>query len=101
MEDDEVAHVLEHVLHLPIIFVPLDRVEAPVGEQSEQLGDAALHEVDAGRFQRLDEAARQAERDDVRVPGEAAAAGGEAEVPRLGERLRLELGEQQGLGLVP
>ena len=74
MEDDEVADVLEHVLHLAVIFVALERVEAPVREQREQLGDAALDEVDAGRFERLDEPARQAQRNDVRVPGETCGA---------------------------
>ena len=61
-------------LHLPVVFVALDRVEALVGEQREQPRDAGLDQVDAGRFQRLDEAARQAERDDVAVPGELAPA---------------------------
>ena len=28
VEDDEVAHVLEQVLHLPVVFVALDRVES-------------------------------------------------------------------------
>ena len=75
VEDDEVADVLEQSLHPPVVLVALDRVEALVGEQASGSADAALDEVDAGRFQRLDEAARKAERDDVAVPGELAPAG--------------------------
>ena len=100
MEDDEVADVLEQVLHLLVIFVALDRVEALVREERDQLGDAALDEMDAGRFERLDEAARQAHRDDVAVPGLLAAAGGEGEAARVRERLALEIVEQHPLRLV-
>ena len=54
-----------------------------------------LDEVDAGRFERLEEAAGEAQRDEflfqacLRVPG------GEAQRPRLGERLAVEVGQQR------
>jgi len=38
---------------------PLERLEASIGKEREQLGDAQLDEVNAGGFQRLDEARRQ------------------------------------------
>jgi len=59
MEDDEVADVLHHLLHLPVVLVSLDRIEATVREEGQQLRDPALDEVDARRLQRLDEPARQ------------------------------------------
>src|SRR3546814_4598592 len=68
MEDDEIADILRQILHRAIIFVALDIGAALVGKQGDQLGDAGLDKVDAGRFERLDEPARQPERDDVPVP---------------------------------
>jgi hypothetical protein len=100
VEDDEIADVLEHVLHLAVIFVALDRVEALVGEECDELRDARLDEVDAGRFQWLDETRGEAHRDDVGVPGELAAAGGEGEAAGLGERLALEVRLEGGERLV-
>src|SRR3546814_5139421 len=64
MEDDEIADILRQILHRAIIFVALDIGAALVGKQGDQLGDAGLDKVDAGRFERLDEPARQPERDD-------------------------------------
>ena len=45
-----------------------------LGEQAEQLLDAVLDQVDAGQFQRLEEAGGKADRDDVRFPRLASAA---------------------------
>ncbi len=63
MEDHEIADVLELVLRLRVIFVHFGGLEAAPGEQIERLGDAGLDQVDAGRLERLQEAARESERD--------------------------------------
>ena len=61
VKDDEVAHRLVAVDHVAVVFVALDRADAAVGKQREQLLDAVLDQVDAGRFQRLEETRRQAD----------------------------------------
>src|SRR3546814_10048678 len=55
MEDDEIADILRQILHRAIIFVALDIGAALVGKQGDQLGDAGLDKVDAGRFERRSE----------------------------------------------
>src|SRR3546814_20206786 len=55
MEDDEIADILRQILHRAIIFVALDIGAALVGKQGDQLGDAGLDKVDAGRFERAEE----------------------------------------------
>src|SRR4051794_10146417 len=101
MQDDEVADVFENVLHLPIIFLALGRIEAPIGKQREQLADPALDEVNAGRFERFDETARKPKRHNILVPRKAAHSGGEREMPRRRQRIRLEIRKQQLLRLFP
>ena len=67
---------------------------SPAGKQLQQPVHRRLDQMDAGRFQRLDEARRQADRDDVADPGLAPPAGREPKRPRLGHRLAVEVGEQ-------
>ena len=99
MQDDEIADVLENILHLTIIFVALGRIETAVGKQREQLADATLHEVDAGRFERFDETARKPKRHNILAPRETPHSGGEREMPRRRQRISLEVRKQQLLGL--
>ena len=85
--------------HLPVIFVAHDRAAKRVGEQREQAADPALDEMDAGRFERLEEAADRPIATQFSSTT-AAAAGGEADRARLAEGLAFEVREQHGLGFV-
>ena len=51
--------------------------------------------MDAGRFERLEKAARQTDADDVALPGPLAAAGREPHRPRIAERRPVQIGEEQ------
>src|SRR3546814_13449088 len=68
MEDDEVADAFIVEGDAPVVGVDVDGGEIAVGEVREQLGDAVLDQVDARRFERLEEARREAERDDIAGP---------------------------------
>ena len=83
VHDDEVADAVEFGDHLAIIFLRIGGIEVAVGEQGRKLDRGRLNEVDAGRFQRLQEAARQADGDAVPRPESLAPAGGEADRARL------------------
>ncbi len=96
MQDDEVARVLVHFAHLAIIFVSLDRVEVRVREQREQLHDPALDEMDACRFQRFHETARQPKRDHVGIPGKPPPPGRERQAARVGQGFTFQVGKQLG-----
>src|SRR4051812_14377812 len=50
--------------------------------------------MDAGRFQRLHEPRSEPKRDDIVRPESLAAPAGEADRPRIGERLAIEVGKQ-------
>ncbi len=54
--------------------------------------------MDAGRLQRLEEPARQAERDDVAVPALASTPGGEAQMAGIAQQLALQAAQQLCLG---
>ena len=95
VQDQEVAHV-EHFL--PEHAVELSRQQRRAigrGEERQQLGNAALDQVDAGRFQWFEEAARQADRDDIGAPRLASHAGREADQARIGERRPVHPGDQR------
>ena len=51
--------------------------------------------MDAGRFERFEEARRQPDGDDIVHPHRLPATGGEAQRARIGERLPIEIGEQR------
>ena len=71
---------------------------APSGKQPHEPDRRRLDEVDAGRFQRLEEAGGKAERDAIAVPHLAPLAAGEAKPVGVGELLAVEVGEEQRLG---
>ncbi|VVT14865.1 conserved hypothetical protein [Sphingomonas aurantiaca] len=105
MQDQEIADaVIFHVDHA-VEFGPVrrgDTVSAHIlREQLDQLRDRHLREIDARRFERLEEPRRKADRDDVADPAAAAATGAELENSRIGERRALDRGDQCiGGGLV-
>jgi hypothetical protein len=79
---------------LPVVALDLAFAEVARREQRHQPRDARLDEVDRSRFERLEEPAREPERDDVLVPRLLAPPGEEAQLVGRGERLALEVGEQ-------
>src|SRR3546814_20337658 len=66
----------------------------------QQPGDAVLDQVDAGRFDRFEEARGESQRDDIAAPRPLPHPGPEAQRPRLGERPALDVGEQNRRRLV-
>ncbi|PAV70131.1 hypothetical protein WR25_17275 [Diploscapter pachys] len=94
MQDDEVADVLVQIVQLAVEFVAFGRVEARVGEHRDDPLNARLDQMDAGRFERFDEAARQPQRDDVAVPALPPPSRGEAQAAGIAQRLALEAGEK-------
>ena len=101
MEDQEVADALDLEIGLAVVFVAQRLRNRKGGEQLHQPGDGGLDHVDAGRFERFQEAARQAQRDDVAVPRALAAPGDEAKVAGVGLCLALDIRQQRrGGGIV-
>jgi hypothetical protein len=101
VEDQEVAHPV--VLHVDkaVEFLPVARIDgAAEREQLDQVGDRHLREVDRGRFERFEEAAGEADRDDILAPRVLAAPGAEAQQARVGEPFALDVGNQRGAGLI-
>jgi len=70
------------------------RIEALVREMIDEAVEPAHDEMDAGRFQRLEETRSQAERNAVAVPELLAPAGREAQESRIRERLLPENAEE-------
>src|SRR6185437_9509411 len=68
--------------------------------QPGQAGDCRLDHVDGGGLQRFQKTRRQADRDDVPVPGFAALSGGETQHARFADRGSVELPQQGGRGFV-
>src|SRR5690606_37611822 len=66
----------------------------------EQFRDAGLDEMNARGFERLEESAREPERDDGLVPCFLAPAGREAQKVWLSERAAVEIREQRRCGFV-
>jgi hypothetical protein len=100
VEDQEVPYPVHLEVRMRVELVDVGLLEARVREERGQPRDRRLDQVDAGRLQRLHEARRQPQRDHVAVPGPAALAGDEAQHPRLGQRLAVEVGQQGRGGLV-
>jgi hypothetical protein len=73
VQDDEVADEFDLGPGLGVEFVDVALADALRGEVLQQAHDGALDQVDAGRLDRLQEAARQADRDAVVRPGLACA----------------------------
>ena len=99
VQHDEIADVFDLVVGLAVVFVDVGLADAVAREHLHQPHDAALDQVDAGRFQRLDEAAGQADGDAVASPGLAPLAGPELDDARLGEHLAFDVGQQALFGL--
>ena len=100
MQDDEIAHVIEQLAHAAVVLVALQRADRLAGKQREQPRDAVLDQVDAGRFERLHEARRKPDGDDIVDPALFAAARWRSASARFGQRLAVEIGQQDRLRLV-
>ena len=100
VQDDEVAHLLELGLRAGVETVDIGLFETGAREHLQQFGDAGLDQVDRGRFQGFDEARGQADGDAVLHPGLFAPPGDEADQPRIGQRLAVQIGQQCAVGLV-
>src|SRR5207248_2908547 len=94
VQDDEIAHVLVLgrgrlvELRAPVVAV------AVVREQQNQALNVGLNQVDGRGFERLQEAARQAEANHVVAPELASTAGDEADGAGVGEGPRIEIRHQ-------
>ena len=100
VQDDEIAHVFHLEAHLAVELVDVRLADAGVGEHLQQAHHAALDQVDAGGLQRLDEAGGKPHRHAVLVPMAVPLAGDEAQHPRFGEQLALDVAEQAAPGFV-
>ena len=100
MEHDEVAHALPLEIALAVEFVDRRLVGRAIGKQPNEPDRSGLDKVDAGRFQRLEEVRRQAERDAIAVPHLSPLAAREAKPVGLGQLLAVEVGEKQRLGAI-
>ena len=83
VHDDEIPDVLDLGARLCVKQVGNRVGDAIEGEHLHQSRRTELHQVDIGRFKRLDEAARQAESDAVLVPDLVAPARAELDMYRL------------------
>ena len=61
VQHDEVADVLDLVVGLPVVFIDVRLTYSVARKHLHEPHDAALDQVDAGGFQRLDEAAGKAD----------------------------------------
>ena len=94
MQDQEIADLVEFVAAAAVVFLALRRAVAVLREQADQPVHVALDEMDAGRFERLEKAARQTDRRAIVRPESFAPAGGEPDGARIGEGLRFEAAHQ-------
>jgi hypothetical protein len=95
VEDDEVADVLDLRLVLLVVLVDIGLADTHGRKHLQQAKNAALDQVDAGRFQGFEKTAGQADRDTISVPGLATLARLELDDPGFGQRLALDLGLQE------
>src|SRR5215203_6797582 len=63
VKDDEIANELIFGNQQVVVLLDLNRVETGVGKQCEDPEYSLLDQVDAGRFKRFDEPARETDRD--------------------------------------
>ena len=95
MQDDEIAHALELAPHAGVVGIHHILRRALAGQQQfDQPAKTALHKEDAGRFQRFQEARRQAERHHVVHPESLAVAGVKAQQARFGNGRAVQLLQQ-------
>ena len=100
MHDDEVAHRFVSNGHVAVEFVDQLGAAVALREQRNELAHGRLDQVDAGRFERLDEAGRQADRHTILDPRFAPAPGHEAQLARLSQRRRIKRIDQHLARLV-
>src|SRR5438309_1170515 len=93
--DDEVSHILIFGVRLKVILLDVGSRESRGWEHREKPVDRGLNEMNAGRLERLEEAGREANRDDVLVPRLEPPTGSEAHRSRVGERFAVEIGEKR------
>ena len=95
VQDDEVADVVVFRGRRAVeLAAPLLDV-AEMREMQDQPLDRHLDQVDGRGLERLEESARESHAHHVAVPELLAPPGGELDEPRLGERRRIEIREQQ------
>ncbi|EEF25313.1 conserved hypothetical protein, partial [Ricinus communis] len=94
VQDDEVAHEFVALRGQAVEFVGQFRAAVAVGEVLEQPADRQFDDVDARRFERFEEAARQAHRHAVLDPRLAPPARREAQLARGLERLGVHAVQQ-------
>ena len=96
VQDQEVANAFQFAVGDAIEFIAHRRIEIPVGKHGQQPLNIGLDQMQAGRFQRLEKPARQADGDHVAIPDQSPAAGDESQGAWLGQRLAVEVREQRG-----
>src|SRR6202044_3272598 len=94
VQDQEVPNALVFGPENLVVAIDFSAAEIAIGEQRQKHGNAALNEVNAGGFQRLEEARRQADRNTVLAPEALAPAGGELQLERVGQCLTLDARQQ-------
>ena len=94
VSNDEVAYVFIFGARLEVVLVDVGRRNSVRRKHRQQPVDRRLDEVNAGRLERLEKARRQANRDDVLLPGFQPPTGPEPDGPRIGQRLSVEVGEK-------
>src|SRR6185295_599279 len=100
VQHDEIADVLDLRAHLVVELVDVGLLDGGAREHLHQPDHAALDQVDAGRLQRLDEAAGQTDRDAVLLPVLAALTRAELDDARLGQHFAFDVRQQRLLRLV-
>ena len=94
VQDDEVSYPTVLVRHIAVIGITRDSGEAAVGKEREESRDANLYQMDTRGLERLNESAGQPEGHTVPFPELVAVPGLEFQDAGLGERCRVELGQE-------
>ncbi len=95
MQHQEVADVDVFAQRLVVEALDFPRSERPRREQRHQPRDGRLDEMDRGRLERFEETAGKPQRDHVLLPRPGPVARRKAQLVGLGQRLAVEIGEQQ------
>ena len=91
MKNNEVTNFLELNLRLAIELVNLGLSDAVMREMLNEASHARLNQVNACRFERLEEAARQAKRDNVFIPLLFSTTGFEGDISGLCQRFAFNM----------
>src|SRR6185295_17408274 len=95
VQDDEVPDVFVLRGHRAVEFLAALRTVAAMWKQQDQPLNRDLYQVNGRGFERLEETAGEPHAYDVAVPQLLAASRRKTNQPRLGERRRIEIREQQ------